>query len=220
MEDDSASAVSYLGPSSQTFANEFNPRAEWAVSAQDVSRIFVVSYTYELPFGRGKAFLNTGNRVLNGVIGGWQQVGLIQYDSGTPIVLGSAGNNTHIGTFNQRPLWNGQDAKLSDPTLNEWFNTSVFSPLPNFEIGNAPRTIPDVRVPGLTNFDLSFFKNNRFGTDGRFDLQYRVEMFNAFNHPWFGAPDTTVTDSTFGRITGMNSDYSPRNIQLAVKFLF
>jgi hypothetical protein len=220
MEDNSASAVSYLGPSSQTFANEFNPRAEWAVSAQDVSRIFVVSYTYELPFGRGKAFLNTGNRVLNGVIGGWQQVGLIQYDSGTPIVLGSAGNNTHIGTFNQRPLWNGQDAKLSDPTLNEWFNTSVFLPLPNFEIGNAPRTIPDVRVPGLTNFDLSFFKNNRFGTDGRFDLQYRVEMFNAFNHPWFGAPDTTVTDSTFGRITGMNSDYSPRNIQLAVKFLF
>jgi hypothetical protein len=222
LEDDSASAVNYLGPASQTYANQFNPGAEWATSSQDVSRLFVVSYTYELPFGRGRAFLNTGNRFLNGLVGGWQQVGLIQWDSGTPVVLSNVGNNTHNGNpFNQRPLWTGQDAKISDPTLDHWFNTSVFLPLPNFTIGNAPRTIPDVRVPGLTNFDLSFFKNNRFGTDGRFDLQFRVEMFNAFNHPWFGAPDANVNDgSKFGTITSMATDYSPRNIQLAVKFLF
>jgi Carboxypeptidase regulatory-like domain/TonB dependent receptor len=221
MEDNSASAVSYLGPSSQTYANEFNPAAEWATSAQDVSRIFVVSYTYELPFGHGKAFLNSSSGVVNALISGWQQVGLIQWDSGTPIVLASVGNNTGIGTFNQRPLWNGQDAKISNPTNSEWFNPAVFSPLPNFEIGNAPRTIPDVRVPGFTNFDLSFFKNNRFGTDGRMNLQFRVEMFNAFNHPWFGAPDANVNDgSKFATITSMAGDYNPRNIQLALKFIF
>jgi hypothetical protein len=221
MEDNSTSAVNYLGATSQTFANQFNPRAEWAVSAQDVSRILVVSYTYELPFGRGKAYLGNASRIANGFIGGWQTQGIVQWDSGTPVVLASPGNNTHIGTFAQRPLWSGQDAKISDPTLNRWFNTSVFSQLPNFMIGNAPRTIPDVRVPGISNWDLSFFKNNHFGTDGRFNLQFRVEMFNAFNHPWFGAPDANVNDGArFGTITGMASDYSPRNIQLAVKFLF
>jgi carboxypeptidase family protein/TonB-dependent receptor-like protein len=221
LEDNSTSAVNYLGATSQTFANEFNPRGEWAVSAQDVSRILVVSYTYELPFGRGKAFLGNANRIVNGFVGGWQTVGLVQWDSGTPVVLASPGNNTHIGTFAQRPLWNGQDAKIGDPTLDHWFNTAVFSQLPPFEIGNAPRTIPDVRVPGLSNSDLSFFKNNYFGTDGRFNAQFRVEMFNAFNHPWFGAPDANVNDgSKFGTITSMATDYSPRNIQLAVKFIF
>jgi hypothetical protein len=221
LEDNSASAVSYLGPSSQTYANAYNPRAEWSTSAQDISRLFVVSYTYELPFGRGKAFLNNGNRFVNGLIGGWQQVGLIQWDSGTPVVLASVGNNTFIGTFNQRPLWNGQNPKLSNPTLSEWFNTSVYSALPDFQIGDAPRTIANVRNPGFTNADLSFFKNNYFGKDARFNAQFRVEMFNAFNHPWFGAPDANVNDGgKFGTITGMASDYSPRNIQLAVKFLF
>jgi len=222
LEDNSASSVTYLGPVSSTYANQFNPRGEWAVSSQDVSRLFVISYTYELPFGRGKAFLGNSSRFVNAVIGGWQQVGLIQWDSGTPVVLANVGNNTHNDNpFNQRPLWNGQDAKIGDPTLDHWFNTSVFLPLPNFTIGNAPRTIPDVRVPGFSNFDLSFFKNNHFGSDGRFNLQFRVEMFNAFNHPWFGAPDANVNDgSKFGSITSMASDYSPRNIQLAVKFLF
>jgi hypothetical protein len=220
MEDNSASAVSYLGPSSQTYANQFNPRGEWSTSAQDVSRLFVVSYTYELPIGRGKAFLNSSSGVVNALISGWQQVGLIQWDSGTPIVLGSVGNNTFIGTFNQRPLWNGQNAKLGNPSNAEWFNTSVYSNPPDFVIGNAPRTINDVRVPGLTDCDLSFFKNNHFGTDGRMNLQFRVEMFNAFNHPWFGAPDANVNDGTFGKITGMATDYNPRNIQLALKFIF
>jgi hypothetical protein len=221
LEDNSSSAVSYLGPSSQTYANEFNPRAEWATSAQDVSRIFVVSYTYELPFGRGKAYLNGGGRAINGLVGGWQMAGLVQWDAGTPVVLTSIGNNTHIGTFNQRPLWNGQDAKVSNPTLQEWFNTSLFSLPPNFVIGNAPRSLPDVRNPGYSNFDLSFFKNNHFGADGRYNLQFRVEMFNAFNHPWFGTPDVNPGDgSKFGSITSMATDYSPRNIQLALKFIF
>ena len=221
LEDNSASAVSYLGPSSQTFANQFNPQAEWSTSAQDVSRIFVASYVYELPFGHDRAFLNHSNRFVNAFIGGWETVGLVQWDSGTPIVLASIGNNTHINTLNQRALWNGQDPNTGDPTLYRWFNTSVYSLPQEFQIGNAPRTIANVRVPGLTNADLSFFKNNRFGADGRFNAQFRVEMFNALNHPWFGAPDVNPGDGfNFGRITGMATDYSPRNIQLAVKFIF
>jgi hypothetical protein len=53
------------------------------------------------------------------------------------------------------------------------------------------------------------------------NMQFRVEMFNAFNHPWFGTPDVNPGDGTkFGTITSMAGDYSPRNIQLAAKFIF
>jgi hypothetical protein len=217
--DNSTSAVNYLGPTSQTFANAYNPKAEFAVSAQDVSHILVVSYTYELPFGRGKAFLNNANSVLNRLVGGWQTVGLVQWIAGTPVVLASPNNETHIFTFNQRPAWTGQSAKLSNPTHAKWFNTAVFSKAPPFTIGNAPRTIPNVRVPGVSNSDISFFKNNPFGTDGRYNLQFRVEMFNAFNHQQWGAPDANPNDgANFGQITSIAN--SSRNIQLAVKFLF
>ena len=215
--DNSASAVTFLGPTSSTYADQYNPRAEWSVGAQDVSRIFTLGYTYELPFGRGKRYLNTGG-VVNRVLGGWQAAGIIRYTTGTPVVLAGVGDPTGLFTLGQRPLWSGKSAKLDHPTLNEWFDTSVFSPLPNFTIGNAPRTIPNVRVPGVSNSDLSFFKNNYFGSEDRFNAQLRVEMFNAFNHPRFGAPDANVNDSTFGKITSTVN--SARQIQLALKFVF
>jgi hypothetical protein len=153
--------------------------------------------------------------------------------TGTPVVIAGVGDQTDIfaGIGNgERPLWNGKSAKLSNPTHGEWFNTSVFSPLPKLTIGNAPRTIPNVRTPGLSNSDLSFFKNNYFGSDNRFNAQFRLDMFNAFNHPRWDKPDANVGDcntfdssgtcvaGNFGKITSVRN--SSRQIQLAVKFIF
>ena len=220
MFDNSASAVNYLGPASQTFANAYAPQNEWSVSAQDVSQMLVISYIYELPVGSGKAFLGNAGSVVDHIVGGWQAVGIITWTTGTPVVLGAATDETNIFTFAQRPDWTGQDPKLGNQSRNEWFNTSVYSQPAIFTIGNAPRTIADVRNPGVSDCDLSFFKNNYFGSDRRFNLQFRVEMFNAFNHPGFGAPDAGVNDGNFGVISSMGSFYNPRNIQLALKFNF
>jgi len=217
--DNSASAVNYLGPASQTFADQYQPGLERSISAQDVSHMLVVSYTYELPFGRGRTFLGNSNGFVNAILGGWQTTGLVNWTSGTPIVLAAANNQTNIFTFSQRPDWNGQDAKLSNQTPQHWFNTDAFSQPAPFTIGNAPRTLPDVRTPGVANTDLSFFKNNRFGADGRFNAQFRVEMFNAFNHARLNAPDANVNDgSRFGTISGYAN--AARQIQLALKFIF
>jgi hypothetical protein len=218
--DNSASAVNYLGPASQTFANAYAPQNEWSVSAQDVSQMLVVSYVYELPFGRGKAFLGESSGVVNRLVGGWQTVGIVTWTTGTPVVLGAAINQTNIFTFAQRPDWTGADPRTSGQTLNHWFNTSVYSQPAEFTIGSAPRTIANVRNPGVSDCDLSFFKNNYFGAENRYNLQFRVEMFNAFNHPQFGAPDAGVNDGNFGVISSMGTNYNPRNIQLALKFNF
>jgi hypothetical protein len=123
-------------------------------------------------------------------------------------------------TLGQRPNWNGQTAKLDNQTRDQWFDTSVFSNVPNFTLSNGPRTIPNVRVPGVSNSDLSFFKNNYFGSEDRYNLQIRVEMFNAFNHPRFDKPDSDVRSGNFGKVTNLSQSYAPRQIQLAAKLNF
>ena len=92
----------------------------------------------------------------------------------------------------------------------------VFSAPPVFTYGSVARTLPDVRVPGTRSYDLSLFKN--FKPVEKLTLQFRAEAFNAFNHPQFGVPDSSVNSVTFGRISGTAN--SPRNMQLALKLLF
>ena len=102
--------------------------------------------------------------------------------------------------------------------MNQWFNTSVFSQPANFTFGNSPRTLPDVRTHGINNLDGGFFKNNRFGPEGRFNVQFRAEFFNLFNRVQFGYPGTGFGQSNFG-IVGAQLN-SPRKFQIALKFLF
>jgi hypothetical protein len=219
MMDDSAAAVSYLGPSSQTYANQFNPKGEFGLSTQDISRTLVVGYVYELPFGHGEQFLNHGNGLLDRVVGGWQTNGIITTDTGTPIVLGAANDQTGLLTLGQRPTEAAGDPNIANKTLNHYFNTSIFSQPAQFVIGNAPRALPNARNPGYTDADMSVFKNNYIGSGQRYNVQVRLEAFNALNHPNFAAPDTGVNDgSKFGTITSTTGN--PREVQLAVKFVY
>ena len=226
--DDASAAVSYLGPSSGTYANQFNPHGQFGLSTQDVSRIFSAGYLYELPFGRGQRFLAHENGIVDHLVGGWQTNGIIQWDAGTPIVLSGATDQSGLlllstnGVNQNEPAAEAPgNANISHQTLSHWFNTSIFSQPKQFTIGNAPRALPNVRNPGYTNADMSVFKNNFIGSGERYNLQFRAEAFNAFNHPQFGPPDTGVNDGAkFGTITSTASNTNPRELQLAVKFIY
>ena len=76
--------------------------------------------------------------------------------------------------------------------------------------------MPNLRGPRATNFDISLFKNMKINE--RLRAQLRAEAFNVFNHPQFGIPTTGITSNAFGRISSQQN--SPRDIQLALKFLF
>ena len=78
---------------------------------------------------------------------------------------------------------------LSKPTIQTMFNTSVFSQPAPFTFRDTSRTLPDVRNPGIANGALSLFQNTYFGTENRYNLQIRLEEFNAPNHTRFGAPN-------------------------------
>jgi hypothetical protein len=215
--DNASAAVNYLGPASATYANQYNPNGEYSVSAYDVSRIFVSSFSYELPIGHGRRYLASLHGIGNTLLSGFQFSGITSYNSGTPIIVGGVTDNTGLLGGGQRPSLVG-NARISHATNGEWFNTAAFALPTPFTIGNAPRTLANVRNPGFTNADLSLLKNNYIGKGDRYNIQLRFEAFNAFNHPYFAAPDATLTDSTFGQITGTNGD--PRDVQFAAKFLF
>ena len=219
--DDSASSVNYLGPASQTYADQYNPRAERSVSAYDVSRLLTSSIVYELPFGHGKMFGSHMPEYLNLVAGGWQANGIISYAAGTPLVLAAVDNGStaeSIFTFGQRPAWTGKSAKIFNQSKAKWFDTTQFSKPAPFTIGNAPRTLSDVRNPHTDNLDFSLVKNSRWGADDHYNFQFRLEMFNAFNHPLLSAPDANVNDGTYGEITSYSN--SARQIQLGFKQYF
>jgi hypothetical protein len=220
--DNAASPVNYLGAASQTYANQYNPKAEWGIGAQNVLWDNAASFVYELPLGHGHTFLNTGgNPFTDKLLAGWQISGIESYLAGTPVTLSSIDNGTTQETYggmSQRPNWAGVSPKLTNKGYKLWFNPDVYSVPLSYEIGNAPRTI-GVNNPSTQDLDLQFAKNTTFGVQERYRVQLRVEMFNALNHPNLGNPGTSVSNSsTFGVIQSYSG--TARRLQFAAKFNF
>jgi len=92
----------------------------------------------------------------------------------------------------------------------------VFQRTPDFTLGNAPRAYGGLRTPWSFSTDLSIAK--QFFIREAMNFEVRLEAQNAFNHPVFGTPNTSVDDPSFGQIS--YTSVGPRQIQLAVKFNF
>jgi hypothetical protein len=221
--DNSASAVTYLGPNSGTYANQYDPGAEWSLGAQNISYQVAGSFLYLLPFGHGQPFLNSAGKGNNVLINGWQISGIENWSTGTPLIPGGFDNGTtaealwaNNSPFSQRVEWSGLDPKLHNPSYKEWFNPNVYSKPISFQIGNAPRTISDVNNPSYQDLDLQIAKNTQI--HDRYRLQLRLEMFNAFNHPVLAGPNMGITSGQFGVISSYVN--SQRRIQVAAKINF
>ncbi len=108
--DDVSTTVGFLGQAS-TRQDAYNRAAERAIGSQDIAHRFVASFVYDLPFGRGKSFGRDWSGPLNWVLGGWQFNGIVQFQSGVPILITQGANN--VGLFNpsQRPTWNGKGSE-------------------------------------------------------------------------------------------------------------
>lgn len=200
--------------------NYYDRRAERAVSAEDISSRFVLSVTYEMPFGRGKRF-SQGGPVIQWLVSGWQANGIVTLQTGTPIVVSQSQNNTGIGTTAQRPNSSGTSAAISGGSkgsrLLRWYNISAFSVAPPFTFGDVGRTLPDVRNPGKRNADLSVFRNFQLRED-RMRLQFRVEAFNAANTAQFSAPGAVIDTASAGIIS--STAVAARQLQFALKLIF
>jgi hypothetical protein len=201
--------------------DSFNPMADYAISFQDIRQRFVASYIYQLPFGRGQIFGSNISRWEDTLLGGWQVNGITTLQGGNPLQINA---NNDLSNFNFQNLYantNFQNASLTGATknrLNRYFNTGDFSQPAPFTLGNGPAYYDNLRAPGLANTDFSVFK--QFHPVERLKAEFRAEAFNVFNHENFGAPDTGVTDTTFGVINSSQSGTNPRQLQFALKLLF
>ncbi|HUR33233.1 MAG TPA: hypothetical protein VM032_05515, partial [Vicinamibacterales bacterium] len=176
----------------------------------DVTHTFASSWVYELPWSRGKVY------------GGWQVSGIMTLRGGLPLTVTQTQGVLSTGTGN-RPN-RICDGRLSNPTIDRWFDTSCFVATADSTgtYGNAGRGI--IRGPGSFNIDASLIKNTKIG---RFDTEFRIEAFNVLNHPQFGNPNTTLGNAAFGTIAAMLSSPScslcgtvERQIQLGAKVRF
>ena len=218
IDDGSPGNLAFLGgvPNHQ---NHNNRRLERSISSQEVPQRLVISYVYEFPVGRGKRFLKDGG-ALSRILGGWQMSGISAFQSGQPLALTTASNPTlgAVGAGALRPDSNGKSARLSGPTvdrLDRYFDTSVFSQPAPWKFGNTSRTLPNLRAPGVVNFDFSLVKNTLIRE--RHKIQLRGEFFNLFNNTNFGAPGEVFGNPNFGVIS---SARDARIIQVALKWYF
>jgi len=197
---------------------DFNCRAcDKSVSPYHYPHRVVTTATYELPFGKGKKFGGNWSGFTNAVLGQWQVNGIVTLSSGQPLQMLTTGNTSFSFGGGQRPDSTGQDARLDNPTLDRWFDTGAFRLPAQYTFGNVGRMHPNLRSDFVEMLDLSVFK--RFNIVGeRVGLELRGESFNAFNHPVFGAPNTTVGNAQFGRVTGTAN--APRQTQFALKLLW
>ena len=201
-------------------SNVSNPYLGWKYdygpSAFDIRNNFFADFVYRIPFLR-----QSSNRWLKAALGGWEISGIVSAASGAPLSIGVTGQNVSsvIQNTSNRPNLSGH---MSNPhTVNEWFDTSVFSlPAPG-TWGNTPAN--NVSGPGHDNWNLSFFKNFVFSQERPINLQFRAEFFNVWNHTqWIGDTQnggivTNFGASNFGAVT---SAADPRIVQLALKFSF
>jgi hypothetical protein len=222
LRDDASTTVGFLGQAG-TQQNAYDRASDWSISSQDIRHRLVASFVYDLPFGNGRRFGTGWTGPLNFALGGWQVNGILAFQSGTPLIITQAVNNTNVFSPSQRPTWNGQDPNIDGSSVTRaehiarWFDTSVFSITPAFQFGNVPRVQPDLRADGVKNLDLSIFKNNYF-RGGKWNAQVRIEAFNALNRVQFGAPNTQVGNGNFGIVSSQAN--GPRQVQVALKLMF
>jgi hypothetical protein len=209
--------------------NGYDYAAEKSNSNLDIRQRFVANFSWDLPFGQGKRFLSSSGAAR--WLGDWQLHGIVTLQTGSPYTV-TANNDGLLGGFrNVYPDCIG-DPFAGATTDHDLYTTTGFLINRAAFAQPAPGTYGNCRPrmfhgPGLKTVDVSLFKDFRFTEQWR--LQFRAEFFNAFNHPNFGSPDTSISSPSFGKVSNTLSPLlgadsggpgDPRQIQFALKLYF
>jgi hypothetical protein len=160
---------------------------------------------YQLPLGKGRAYMNGDNRVLQAILGGWSTSSLFTYNSGAYLRFGGA-------------LVDG-DPGVDEPTSGRWFDTTKFKVLPAFTRRANPLQYSDVRGPRYVNIDATLSKEFPIIAE-RLKFELRGEVYNLFNAFTGANPDLSVTSATFGRITAQRAGIFGRQIQFSGRLIW
>jgi len=209
----------------------------YGLATWDITHRGMVNYLWELPFGKGRKFLNNtdtlANKLVNGALGGWNISGTTTLRGGTPFPVVCGGsycrNWISIGQGRHtRPRFadvrvpyandiSGHQALEGSAGQKYYLIPAGFRYVKDMEIGDVGSTLQGVRGPGFSQWDFAVSKNFGLGKESRY-LQFRGEFENLFNHMNTANPDNTMSSRTFGLITGQSGN--PRRILIAAKIYF
>ncbi len=209
----------------------------YGLASFDVTHRGMINYLWELPFGKGRKFLNTtdnlATKLVNGALGGWNVSGTTQFRGGMPFPILCGGsycrNWISIGQGRHtRPRFadtrvpyasdiSGHQALEGSANQQFYLLSSGFRYVKDMEIGDVGSTLQGVRGPGFSQWDFSVSKNFGLGKESRY-LQFRGEFENLFNHMNTANPDNTISNRTFGMVTSQFGN--PRRVLIAAKIYF
>lgn len=194
-----------------------NLGAEKSVDGSDQPHSLVANFVYELPIGRNKKLGNGMGRAANAIVGGWQVSGVATFKSGFPlsVTCPQATNNFQTATVERCNLVGNPVPQ--NQSINNWINAAAFQNPTQGVYGNSPRYLGNLRGPHFNNWDMAVQKYWNFTETKK--LQFRLETFNTFNHTNFYQPDVNWGDGP-GSFGVIKNAYLPRDVQLAVKFIF
>jgi Carboxypeptidase regulatory-like domain len=173
-----------------------NPHVDYGPSDFMQKIVYKASGIYELPFGKGKPFLNSGKWYENQV-GGWRFSGLLTFEGGFPFNVTATDTSNTGGGIQMRGL-ETCNGNTGPKTFAEYFNTSCYANPAENTFGNERRN--DIVGPHNTNLDLSAFKE--FPIWENLTFQFRTDAFSSLNHPLPDQPNAACCSGTYGEITG------------------
>jgi hypothetical protein len=195
------------------------------LASYDQTRRFITSALYELPFGKGKHWLNSG-KVVNTLLGGWQANTILTLADGLPFTVScycgdraQTGNDRNVERMN---ITGNPYPAGFNRTIYQQFDTSVFKTPALGTLGTVGRNT--LRGPGQHAVDFSLFKNFRFRE--RLDLQFRAEAFNLIASPFYTNiyPGYNASATDFGSLVPVGGDrgniFNPRIYQFALRLMF
>lgn len=209
-EQDSSGQGGYFGV--QPFQNAYDPRANYGPSNFDIRDMFKGQIIYELPFGKGRSFLNHNN-LLDEAVGGWLTSATIVAQTGNPFTVVMAHNTSYSQAGDQYPNVVG-NPRLANPSPSEWFNVNAFAAPAPGTFGDSGRN--SLYGPGLLNVNFSLSKTLQL-RDG-VSMQISADATNVINHPSFGLPDSAIGPGHDAQIRSVT--VGGRALQLVGKIRF
>jgi hypothetical protein len=200
-----------LGNVGGPYSNQYNRRADYGPSGNDIRHRVTFTTVYQLPFGDGRKWLSRGP--LRYVVGGWSLGNLTNIQTGAAFTVFTQTNNTNAFSAGTQRADLVGDPFTGTQTVGRWFNTAAFAQPAIYHFGNGGPGI--LRGPGLVNFDFSLLRD--FRVTERMRLLFRGDFFNAFNHTNLALPGSTFGGGGFGVIS---SSGPARQIQLGAHLKF
>jgi hypothetical protein len=216
-----------------------NPSSDRSDSAADIRQRLVLSYVLDLPFGKGRRFLDGTNATVDHIVSGWTLSGITTFQTGTPIGIQVNGGNNLTNLFGAGQLRPNVVPGCDKTVSGSWeqhihdgtpvFNTNCFAGPGLYSFGNESRLDSTLRLPGINNFDVDLAK--RTPITENVSLEFHAQFFNIMNHPQFtlaSASNISLASATtlpgasqpsFGIANGTTAN-QPRIGQLSLRVNF